>query len=101
MTSNLPGNPFAETASHFAARAHEAALANKPEKTEARAAVAQVYATLANAYETRTQTLAQLFTHNSQVANSIYGVDNPEMPDGLVEMLREQGEELSDRLGRG
>lgn len=100
MTKNLPGNPFAEIASHFATRGHEATLTHNLDKAESRAVIAQVYATLANAYETRTATLAALQVSNHAAAVRSYGVKLEGAPDELMEFLGEKAEELSERLGK-
>lgn len=100
MTNFLPGNPFADSASHFVARAHEASVTNNLEKAEHRAAVAQVFATLANAYETRTATLAAVQVSNHSAAVRGYGVELEGAPDALMEFLSEKAEELTERLGK-
>ncbi|MGP5043520.1 hypothetical protein ACTXJR_05750 [Glutamicibacter ardleyensis] len=100
MTNFLPGNPFADSASHFVALAHEARVTNNLEKSEHRAAVAQAYATLANAYETRTATLAALQVSNHSAAVRGYGVMLEDAPGDLMEFLSEKAEELAERLGK-
>lgn len=78
MSNNLPGNPFEQIASEHKSPAH---------------------ATLALAFELRTQTLLQANLHNRREAARIHGANFEDMPEDIREMISEQGAQIDERLG--
>ncbi|MGP9782575.1 hypothetical protein ACT3UQ_08955 [Glutamicibacter sp. AOP12-B1-11] len=105
MSANLPGNPHVFAGPQIASPVtiNEDFIAQNG-ITEDTVILSELTrnteSNLAVAYEIRTQTLVQMLASNNQAAVRIYGADLHDAPAGLIEMLREQGEELSDRLGR-
>lgn len=92
--SNMPGNPHASRAIQTRDNAYQPNQSMEKQAVSAR--IAQAEASLAVAFELRTQTIVSLHRMNvTQLADTPYD----EVPEEVHQAMRERAEEISDRLG--